>query len=416
MKDLGIKPVEEKERRGKPSHLFTLWFTANVAFAPFALGFIPALLHMSFLSAIISLSLGTFIGSIFIAINSVMGAETGKAQMVISEGTYMRGNVYVSFMQWFTTLGWASVNLILGLMALVMLTGINYLLLVPVYVAVQIAVVFMGHDFIHKFSKALAMLIVVIFLYISVDGLISGAFETSLPYKPTESLYVWGTVFSLAFGYVVSWAPAGADYSRYLPTNSSKSKIFLYTLLGNFLSSIWMEILGFVVLLSTNIQYSPVEATYKISGYIGVIALIAFALGIIGRNAVNFYSNTLALNTIFKKADRNVLLIISATIATILSVVFYTNFYRFYENLLDIFNYWIMPWLGVLFADYFFVKRGNTLRAISAYIIGALAMLPFIDISGFYSGFLAKIIGFDVSYFVAFLVSFLAYLTLRRKM
>lgn len=412
MGDVGIETVSREERYGKPVNLLSLWFMANVSIAPFALGFVPALFHMSFSGAISSVIAGTFFGSVFVAINSVMGPRKGKVQMMISEETFERSNIFPSFMQWFTTLGWASVNLILGIMAFVILVPLNTFSLLILYASLQVLIVFLGYNFINKFAKIVSLSLAVLFLYISVAGIYFGKFTTSLSYNPVDSVYVWGAAFSLSFGYVASWSPCGADYSRYLPESASGWRVFFYTLSGNFLSTVWLEILGFIVLLSTSANNTPVEAAYQISGHIGILTLIAFVLGGIGTNTINLYSNSLALNTIFKKAKRTTLLVISAAIATILGALFYATFFSFYEDLLSIFNYWIMPWLGVLFADYFLVKRGNALRAISSYAIGVLAMIPFIDHKGLYSGFLARFIGFDVSYFVAFFASFLAYLIL----
>ena len=77
-------------------------------------------------------------------------------------------------------------------------------------------------------------------------------------------------------------------------------------------------------------------------------------------------------------------------------------------------DYWITPWIGVMIAEFFIVKKKASIAKVNwspilSYIIGIAASYPFMDTITIYFGvnvpFYAATNGVDISYAVSFALS-----------
>ncbi len=91
-------------------------------------------------------------------------------------------------------------------------------------------------------------------------------------------------------------------------------------------------------------------------------------------------------------------------------------------NFLLLLDYWIMPWLAVLFIDFFWLRRQDpaafgraapwNASGLVAYLVGLGASVPFMA-EKFFTGPLARWVGgADFSYFIGFIVAGAVYLAL----
>jgi NCS1 family nucleobase:cation symporter-1 len=411
-KDLGIEEIGNESRHGSNFSLFTLWFAANLTLGDFALGFLPATLNLPFLWSLIGLVAGTALGGILLAVVSVMGPETGKTQMLVSEQTFKKYNFLQSLLQWVNTLGWFVVNLILGTVAIIIIFHALYFLVLPIYALVQIIIAIYGHDYIHKIERIFSAFLGVMFLYITVQILLS---SHTYNYSPVFSIAMFGIVVATSFSYIGSWAPYASDYSRYLPHKNERKKVFLFTFFGSFISTIWLEVLGLYIAVKTG-NFSSMDTAYSLSKQLGILMIIALVLGGIGTNSINIYSNALSLNSVLKKSNRIHLLIISGIIGIFLAIFAYNRFFSYYETFLYIIDYWIMPWAGVLIADFFYIKKGSALKALASFVLGLAISIPFMNQAPYFEGPISVTLGgIDISYFISFIVSFTVYIFLSKR-
>lgn len=406
-----IETVPKNERKGKPFNQFTLWFAANLTLADFAIGFIPILFNLSIELSLIGIILGTFLGSMIVAIFSSMGPEKGKTQMIISEETFRKSNFIFSFFQGINSLGWFTVNLILGSMAILTFVKFNVFVIIFVYALIQIIIAYFGHDYIHKVEKVFSILLGIMFLYITIFGNLS----FNAKYIQTSNFVGFGVVLASAFAYIASWAPYASDYSRFLPHDTSKKTIFIYAFLGSFISTVWLEILGFLVAIKT-MNTNSMLAAYTVSGFLGILVSISLSLGGIGTNSINIYSSSLSFNAIFKRMNRKTIMFIAAIISVLISFVGYFNFYSFYEDFLYLLDYWIMPWAGVMVADYIFIKNGSTKISLISFLSALIISIPFMNPGVLFSGPVSNYLGgVDISYFISFALAMTIYILLSKK-
>src|SRR5713101_1061368 len=117
MEKIGIEHVGDEKRHGLPFNSFTLWFGANLTIADFALGSLFFGLPSS--SVIIAIVLGNILGGLLLGLMASMGPTFGYPQMMISRAVTGRsGNVPFALANWISSVGWFTVNIILGGFAL----------------------------------------------------------------------------------------------------------------------------------------------------------------------------------------------------------------------------------------------------------------------------------------------------------
>ncbi|MGC8561719.1 MAG: purine-cytosine permease family protein [Thermoplasmata archaeon] len=425
LESVGIQRIPTESRQGKPRSLFNLWFAANLTIADFALGFIPISLGMNFVSSIISIVVGNILGAAIVGLSAVMGPRTGYPQMMTttnSMGRYMMrlfGIINLS-----NTLGWFVINIILSVLALYLIFGISYFILVPFFVLVIYVVAYMGHNFIHKVERILSYVLGVLFAVILVKILFFGSPHSLQVFS---GLSVTSTRFDLSFfsmlafsySYLMSWGPYASDYSRYLPLDTPLRKVFGNTFLGSFLSTTFVEIIALIISFVT-LSTSSITSLKYISGSLFPLSLFAIALGGVAANVLNLYSASLSGLVGGIKLNRTKFVGLVAIAGLVLSLIFYKGFYSFFESFLLVLDYWISPWVAILIIDFAVIKRQKlnfdrklNWSGIVSYCVGLLVSVPFMNVflGNFnYTFFLSRALGgIDISYFIGFIVAAVLY-------
>ncbi len=107
-------------------------------------------------------------------------------------------------------------------------------------------------------------------------------------------------VLSIVATQQIAYAPYVADYSRYLPTNTSITKTFAFSYSGTVISSMWMMLLG--VILSADIPKFLDNSTSEIAHLLGDGAWVVFmyviiVLGVLAVNVLNLYGAFMSMTT-----------------------------------------------------------------------------------------------------------------------
>ncbi|WP_243680350.1 cytosine permease [Vulcanisaeta souniana] len=304
MEKLGIEHIPDSMRHGSTAYQFTLWFAGNLTVADYALGPILYALGLPIPWLILALVLGNIIGGLLVGLLAAMGPAYGYPQIMISRAAYGRvGNLPFAVANWVSTLGWFSVNAIIGGYI------INYVdPRIPLYaailitVATQFIIALFGYDIIHRSEYVLSIILGVMFAVSLALALTKPHLLTT--YARTASFNPFNFAIALAtvFSYIMSWGPYASDYSRYLPENTSRSKIIVYAALGGVLASLWSEVVGFAVSVATGNTSGLPTVLVQFMGNYGVayaiIAVIALFLGALAANVLNIYTNSLSAGNI----------------------------------------------------------------------------------------------------------------------
>ena len=436
----GIEHIAPEERHGSPGRVFTLWFAANLTVADYVIGVLCVqAFGLTVVQSVPVLLLGNLLGGLVLGLSAAMGPRLGFPQMLSSRSSFGRqGNYLFGGLNWVSTVGWFTVNTILGVQAIqAVYPSLNFYAAAALLVALQVVVAVYGHDFIHLFEKAMSVILGLLFL--GVFALTLPKLGTALAFVPSNgasgmpALGAVGVVLATSFSYLMSWSPYASDYSRYLPSSVSGRRVAVYALVGGAAASFAVEVIGALV---GSLTPGPAffQDLYSFSGSFGGLAILAIILGALAANALNIYTNALSALVLDIRAKRWLMVVVGGAVGLAVSFLGQSNFVINYQDFLFILDYWITPWFAIVLVDYFVARRttvescANPLnwdsRALMAYVIAVVVSIPFMTPLnpfngaplGFPFGSLAYVFGnADFSYFVSFGVAAVLMLSIRRR-
>ncbi len=352
------------ERHGNPLSLFWTWTSPNLEFATIFVGVISvAFFGQTLPQAIAALVLGTALGALTHGILSARGPQFGVPQMIASRIAFgYRGNVLPAGLNAVVAgIGWFAVNSVSGTFALNSLTGLPKVPSLVLIVLVQIAIAFLGHNFVHGFEKYVFPLLALAFVLAAVF---------ILPKASTSGAPGGGGIggflitLGAAFGYAAGWNPYATDYTRYFSPQTSKRAIGLYAGLGIFVSCTALEIIGAAsATIAAPKDASPTDAfTGHMPSLVASLVLLAIVIGAISANAINVYSGTmsfLALGVRLRLSRaRAIVAAVFGVVGLLVALGGLQDAGQKYENFLLVISYWVGPWLGVYLADQV-LRRGH---------------------------------------------------------
>jgi NCS1 family nucleobase:cation symporter-1 len=402
----GMEPIPESARYGSVNRLFTVWFTPNLVPAAFFIGTLVTLdfLKLGFATSVLAILVGNFLGAAFVGILSTMGPKTGMAQLPVARLPFGKSIVVPGLLNWISTIGWDGINSLFGAFAITLLIpAIPFWLALVVIVLCQATLGIFGYEAIHQFERWGAIALGVMFVILTIS--IAGQADTSLAdgFSGLDQVGAFIAYVAIVASFVLAWTLYASDYSRYLPTDTSPSRIFWNTVLGMVIASAWLEILGLLVASKATGGESS-DTIFQVLGgsgnIIASLAMIAIVVGTVAVNAMNDYTGSLSLQAAGLRVKR----IYSAAIVAVLGFLFTlylqnskdvaTNF----TNFLLFISYWISPFVGVVLADWLLRRRHADVSrlsdfaslpsgtvAIVALVVGFLVGIPFQNSSLGYS-------------------------------
>lgn len=449
-----IDYIPETERHARLSSQGPFWFLGNFHFFTISIGFVGPSLGLSALWTTLAGALGIMFGTLFMAFHGSQGPEMGLPQMIQSRAQFgYRGVVLALMATLFVFIGFNVVNVTLIMDGLHNVFGLDPLPVACGVIAVGALLSIYGHDLMHKAFKWALILTLPLYSLVTI-GLMFGAGQADQPVaEPSNLGFSWvafATQFAIAASYNISYAPYVSDYSRYLPKNTSRSKLIAAIFLGASLSGAWMIGLGawLAQLLHASdalVALDRVGASL-LPGLGHVLVLVSVA-GFLPVIALNTYSAMLTLLTGVDSVRRinptpkaRVFSIVAITLVLFACVLAIRgNGIAILNTFLVLMLYFLVPWTAVNLVDYFAVRKGRyaiphfftpegiygawQMRGIASYVIGFVCMIPFFYIYDAAAGqevfvgpFARMLEGVDVAWLVGLVVSGATYFLLSRSL
>jgi nucleobase:cation symporter-1, NCS1 family len=429
----GAEFIPLAERHGRPRQLLWTWTSPNMEFATVFLGVLAVgAFGLSFWQATLAIVVGTVLGSVTHGVLSARGPAHGVPQMVLSR---------ISFGHWGNALpaglnavvagiGWFAVNSVSGALALNTLTGWPQALCLIIVVVAMVVLAFFGHNLVHAFEKYVLPVLAVVFAVAAVIIL-----AKSHPGAAGHGGGMGGFLLAVGatFGYAAGWNPYAADYTRYLPADSSRKAVGLYSGLGVFVSCVVLEIVGAAsVTIGGDALGQPTSAfTGHLPTAVADLTLVAIALGGIAANALNVYSGAMSFVALGIKLPmtlrRAIVALAFGVIGFVVALSGLHDAGQKYESFLLVISYWIGPWLAVFLLDQY-LRRGTDVDGLLfdrrhrnwagpvAMVVGVVLSVWLFSNQQKYVGPVpkhVKSVG-DIAFEVGFVISALVYLVLRR--
>jgi NCS1 family nucleobase:cation symporter-1 len=429
-----IEYIPPGARHGKPWHQFFFWAGANFNVFNVVLGGITVAIGLTFWWAVIAITVGTVVGALLIALHASQGPRLGVPQTIQSRGQfgfYGAGWLFPAVLA--LNIGFIAAELVIQAQAM---SGVTAALTMPewiVVLAVPSAVIgIFGYAWIHRVMQATAVIVGVTIVVMLAQGLQHAlpTSETTLA-RPPAGLFAAGVALLVID--MLSFGPFTADYSRYLPKETSSWRLFWANYAGNILSTVASCAVG-AYLAALLPKLTPVAAIGQISGK---WALIIMTFSLLNANTFNAYTGSfqiLAFGSMWRrfKAESVIVRVIPFMAVMVAGAAIaccgYQQFVANLSNFLDDLLILLIPWSAVNLTDYFLVRHGDydiasfftpagiygkwAWRGLTAYVVGLGAELPFVSQPD-YTGPLVKALGgADISWLVGWVVAAGVYLYL----
>ncbi|MNF31537.1 Permease for cytosine/purine, uracil, thiamine, allantoin [compost metagenome] len=446
-----IDYIPESERHAKLSSQGPFWFLGNFHFFTISIGFVGPSLGLSALWTMLAGALGIMFGTLFMAFHGSQGPEMGLPQMIQSRAQFgYRGVILALLATMFVFVGFNVVNVSLIIGGLEHVFGFDRTIVACVVVAIGALLAIYGHDVMHKAFKWALLATLPLYTLVTVALMFGvGQPETAPATSLGFSWIAFATLFAIGASYNISYAPYVSDYSRYLPKNTSRTKLITAVFLGASLSGSWM--IGLGAWLAQQLQATDALVAFNQIGSsmipgLGSVLVLVSVLGFVPIIALNTYSAMLTLLTGVDSVKKitptprarvlSIFAISMVLLACVLSIK--GDGIAILNTFLVLLLYFLVPWTAVNLVDYFFVRKGRyaishfftpqgiygawQMRGIVSYLLGFAAMVPFFYIfdasagEEVFVGPLARLLdGVDIAWLVGLVVSGLTYFILSRS-
>ena len=365
----GVNQIAEAERKGIPRDLFWPWFAANISvlsisYGSFILGF-----GISFWQATAVVIIGVVVSYLFCGVIAIAGKRASAPTMTISRSVFgVRGNRFPSALSWLLTLGWETALAAIAVLATTTIlerlgwhggvtTKITALVIIIGLIAAGGT---LGFDLIMRMQKWItwiAGLLTIVYIVVASSH-IDPAAVASIPSGEAPA-FIGALLFTMT-GFGLGWVNAAADYSRYLPRNSSSKGVLLWTTFGSALGPAVLLMFGLLLAgssteLSQAIAIDPVGAlTTILPTWLLVPFVVVTVLGLVGGAVMDVYSSGLSLLNAGLRAPRWVAVGIDSLLMTAGAVYvafFSADFLGPFQGFLITLGVPIAAWCGVFIAD-----------------------------------------------------------------
>ncbi|MFJ3903035.1 purine-cytosine permease family protein [Streptomyces sp. NPDC090025] len=326
----GIDCVPDDERHGSPRELFMIWAAPNVSYLSLVVGATLVLIGLPLGEALALIVLGNLFWLLtgFIAISGPASGTTGS---VVSRAIYgVLGNkVVVALTGWLISALYLALNWSAASVAGIGLTGRLGLPDSPALDAVVICLIagatllvaIYGHATIVRLYPALTVLLTVVFVIVA--GLVLGHADFS--WSPAEPLTGTAHLVALASGLtLVASAPLSyansPDLARYLPRDSGRAAVALWTAAGAFVPSVVFTTVG--ALAATSLDMSDPQAALEsvMPGWLVPLFVVCVVLNTVANNGMTAYSAGLSLQSIGVRLPRVAAVLVVGAIGTAMTL------------------------------------------------------------------------------------------------
>ena len=309
----GINVINEVERSGNPRSLFWPWAAGNVSLLALSYGSFFLGFGISFWQATWAAIIGVIASFILVGISSLAGKRANAPTMIISRAAFgVKGNVVPGLLSYLVFVGWETVLVSLATLATgTVFTRIGHVdptlsKVLGFIVAAGLTILggVLGLSVLMRIQKLLTIATLILTAgYMALT--ISKIDWTNISNLPAGNIQAFlGALIFGVTGIGLGWVNSAADYSRYLPRNSSSRAVIGWTVFGSSTFPIIMVIFGAMLAgsskeLSGAIAMDPVGAlTTLLPTWYLIPFVVVAVLGLIGGAILDLYSSGLTLVSI----------------------------------------------------------------------------------------------------------------------
>ena len=354
----GIEPVPDRLRQLGLLDTGLLWGNLGVSLLVIVAGalLVPAL---SLPDAIIAIVVGALLGNLMLGVAGMIGADARVPSMVLLRAPLgQRGSWAPTALNVLQCLGWATFELIVIATAAAALSDSIFgfearWLWTLVFGALAVALGLMGPvGVVRRLLRKYAVWIVLVSLaYLTWWALDAISLGDAWGRPGEGGLSTWQGI-DLVVGITVSWIPLAADYTRF---SSSRRAGLLGTGVGYLVPSVWMLVLGVLLVLGRDIaDAAALPAAVAAAGLASALALLAVTVDETDEAFANVYSAAVSLQNLVPHLPQRLLVGGAGAVATLGALALEISDY---EEFLYLLGSFFVPLFAVLVADWLHAGR-----------------------------------------------------------
>lgn len=375
-----LQPIPESARTHSVSGQFWIWAGANIAPINWVLGALGINLGLGLRDTLIVLVAGNLIGMALFGIFVLMGQRTGVTGMVLSRAAFGRRGAYLpATIQAGLAIGWCAVNTwiildlviaLLGKLGIVDPAAHNYgakIAIAALIMTVQVVISWIGYRAISAFERWTVPPTVVVLVAMSLVAWFHLHVNWSYAGPPGAVLSggarwtaMTAVMTAIGIGWGITWFTYAADYSRFVSRAMPRRRLYLASVLGQFIPVVWLGVLG-ATLATKNGQVDPGQLIVDNYGALAIPVLLLVVHGPIATNILNIYTFSVAVQALDVKVERRKLSLFVGVLAMLA-----VTFFIFQANLATVLDTWLIgivawvaAWGGIMLVHYIRFEKGR---------------------------------------------------------
>jgi purine-cytosine permease-like protein len=385
----GINPIATQARHGSARDLFWVWFAGNLSFTYVVIGAVVWSYGLSLWQSLLVLAIGL---SSFVVIGylGIPGVATGLPTMAFSARYFgKQGNRVMASVSWLNMVGWETIVLIVAsftvatMLHLIFGVGSTALWLVVSLMfsgMLEFSLAFIGHATIEYLQRWVSY----IFGFLTLVILL-----TLLPHVNWHDVWFhpsgpWlaGVIPSITVVVAVSalsWVTTAADYTRYLPEETSHRRVVSATTWGAIIPTALLMAVGLLLGQSAPAlanATNPVELLlHWLPAWAQVPYLLITLVGILAGGVLCAYSSGLSLLAAGIKMPRSRTIAVDGIIsvaASLYVLLISQGFIVNFEGFLSLVAALLAPWAAIALLNVRLSIRVSGTPAIVSWLAGTI--------------------------------------------
>ena len=372
----GTNVIADADRHGTPRELFWIWSAANIGILGITYGaFLVVFYSLNLWQGIVAATAGAVLGFILVGLVGLAGKKAGAPTMIVSRAAFgVDGNYLPAAISYLSFIGWEIVVTTLAVLAantVLVRLGLNggkatMVVAFVIVAAIGVTISLLGHATLLRIQKWFTLAfgaLTVVFIALQW-GQIDWGKVGSLPAGNLAGLI--GGISIIMAGLGIGYVNGGADYTRYLPKQSSSSAIVGWTTFGASLPQVLLMIFG-LFLTASNAGLAtaadPIGALAKpLPTWFLVPYMIVAVGGLIAATVVNLYSSGLSLMALGVRLPRYRTVLVDAALMVVgcsYLLFFSTNFFGPLQGFLVTLGVPLAGWTAIFLVDLFTKRQGG---------------------------------------------------------
>lgn len=439
-----IDYVPESERHGGLLSQFTLWLGANLQITAIVTGALAVSLGGDVLWSLVGLLAGQLLGGAVMALHAAQGPQLGLPQMISSRvqfGVY--GAAIPILAVCLMYIGFSASGAVLAGQAIGQLLHVDDSIGIISFGCIIVVATLFGYRLIHMLGTAASIVGVGTFLYMFVRLFVGHDVVATFAHSHF-SVNHFLLAMSLSASWQIAYGPYVADYSRYLPRDTSAAKVFAAVGLGSIIGSQISMTFGVLAAALSGAGFEHHEVAYIVglasTGAVASVLFFCIAFGKMVVTSLNAYGSFMSMATLVSGfragmrigvASRFVYITVTVAVAILLALLGRHSFLKSFETFILFLLAVFTPWSAINLVDYYFFTRSRydvpalsnpdgrygrwNWVGIAVYCIGIVAQMPFLT-TAFYTGpWVAALGGADISWIVGLVVPAALYYVFGRR-